>query len=52
MQNIEFVSLIQQKKKVQNLFKLSFSDGNGAIEPVLVQEKPARKYETLNMWEI
>ena len=40
------------QEKVQNLFKLSSSDGKGTIKPVLVQEMSARKYETLNMWEI
>ena len=37
------------QEKVQNLFKLSSSDGKGTIKPVLVQEMSARKYETLNM---
>ena len=40
------------KKRSKTCSNCLTSDGNSAIEPVLVQEKPAHKYETLNMREI
>ena len=40
------------KKRSKTCSNCLTSDGNSVIAPVLVQEKPAHKYETLNMREI
>ena len=42
----------QQKKRSKTCSNCLTLDRNSAVEPVLVQEKPADKYETLNVREI
>ena len=42
----------QQKKMSKTCSNCPILDRNSAVEPVLVQEMPADKYETLNVREI